>query len=546
MNINLSVIDNSVDKWLDVLTDRYDVVHTFDVSQYKADLLLLQQELLRLHKDVFFVNERIIFTIQEDVYNHCYGVLLKSIQTIVNAVDISNSFIVILTTNENVISEYRYILDNYNTDLESFEIFLCDGDYHKHKSKISEYDSYNVIKTHLSDYALRTLNNNAFCILPWIQLQIDNNNNVYPCCYSDRNLPVSSYSLNTNDMGNSQRIRILRVNMLSGVKNVECNKCWINEENDRTSHRMYANHNFSHLVDKTQQTLLDGTVDFSMIAWNLQFDNLCNLKCRTCSSQASTSWINDSKKLGYPIPKAISDSSAIIDHHLKYINEVEQIYFAGGEPLIIDAHYVVLDELLKQNRIDVEITYNTNFTQLAYKGKSIFDYWEKFDSVSVGASLDAMGDKAEYWRSGTKWDIIEQNRLDMINSCPSVSFEVTPTVSLVNALHIVDFHKEWTERGLITADQFNLKFLLTPSMFSIIQAPAILKRQIKEKYEKHLEWLIPLDSAGKATNDYRSMINALTNDSEFDYDGFWKKINEVDNIRNEKLLDIFPELECLK
>jgi len=211
----------------------------------------------------------------------------------------------------------------------------------------------------------------------------------------------------------------------------------------------------------------------------------------------------------------------------------------------MDEHYYVLDELLKRNRVDVELVYNTNFTQLTYKGISIFDYWKKFNKVNVCASLDAMGKRAEYWRSGTIWDVVEKNRLNMIKNCSSASFEVTPTISLVNALHLPDFHKNWTDRGFITANQFNTKFLLTPSMFSILQAPKVLKNEIKEKYKKHLEWLIPLDSDGKATNAYISTINAIDNDSVFDYTGFWKKINEVDNIRNENLLDVFPELECL-
>jgi hypothetical protein len=42
------------------------------------------------------------------------------------------------------------------------------------------------------------------------------------------------------------------------------------------------------------------------------------------------------------------------------------------------------------------------------------------------------------------------------------------------------------------------------------------------------------------------MINLKTTETSiFDANGFWKKITQIDNIRNEKLIDVFPELECL-
>ena len=549
MSINLSITNNTINEYLDIISEQYKILHIFNTSEYKFNLLQLQQKLLKLHKDVFLPNERIIFTISEDIYNdNSYGILLKSIQSIINTIDISNFFIIVITTNNNIKTEYNTIFKNYSSDNVSFNIVQCSGEYKRLSNKsIIEYSPYNVIPGDMSNYTLNLVNNNnSFCIMPWIQLQTDGNKNVYPCCISDRSLPISEYSTTFNKMANSDQLKQIRLNMLSNILNKECINCNTNEQYKKTSHRTFYNNRFIHHIDKVQKTSSDGSYDVKMIAWNIQFGNLCNLKCRTCRPQASTSWINDAKKLGYPKFNSSINSSNVINQHLEHIDNVEQIYFAGGEPLIMDEHYYVLDELLKRNRVDVELVYNTNFTQLTYKGISIFNYWKKFDNVSVGASLDAMGDRAEYWRSGTEWHIVENNRKLMINECPNITFSIDATVSLVNALHIADFHKNWTNRGFITADQFNPKFLKFPYMFSIIQAPKILKNKIKEKYKKHLEWLIPLDHNGKSTNGYISMINAMENDTVFDYNGFWKKINEVDNIRNEKLLDVFPELVCLK
>ena len=71
----------------------------------------------------------------------------------------------------------------------------------------------------------------------------------------------------------------------------------------------------------------------------------------------------------------------------------------------------------------------------------MFDIWKKFDNVAVGASLDAMGPRAEYIRKGTKWDTVEKNRRQMMEICPDVDFYISPTLSIMNVWHIPDFHK---------------------------------------------------------------------------------------------------------
>ena len=74
------------------------------------------------------------------------------------------------------------------------------------------------------------------------------------------------------------------------------------------------------------------------------------------------------------------------------------------------AHWEIIAELLKQNRTDVKLIYNTNFSQLKYKQLSILDMWKEFDSVSIGASLDGSGIRGEYIRKETVWKDIVDNR----------------------------------------------------------------------------------------------------------------------------------------
>jgi organic radical activating enzyme len=268
----------------------------------------------------------------------------------------------------------------------------------------------------------------------------------------------------------------------------------------------------------------------------------------------SSQWYQDQAKLAGPAWKlqnqvlnyagrTETDMWEQLTPHLDY---VEQIYFAGGEPLLMEEHYKILKELVDRNRTDVRLIYNTNFTHTDLKGESVFDYWKLFDSVSVGASLDAMGSRAEYIRKGTNWTQVEQNRRDMLKICPEVDFYVSATLSVLNALHLADFHCDWVEKGLIRAQDFNVNILLDPQFYRIDIAPAEYKQQIQQRFETHLEWLRPQDHLHRATQGFESAITMLNaTDNTQLLDKFWRKTHELDAIRKESCLDVIPELRAL-
>jgi hypothetical protein len=225
---------------------------------------------------------------------------------------------------------------------------------------------------------------------------------------------------------------------------------------------------------------------------------------------------------------------------------VEQIYFAGGEPLMMDEHYVILEELEKRKKFDVRLVYNTNFTKTKLKDRSVFDYWKKFDSVAVGASLDAMGSHAEYIRKGTKWTEVEENRRLMIEICPNVDFYISPTLSIQNALHLPDFHRDWVERGLIQPQDLNVNLLQDPEWLRIDIAPGHYKEKIRVKYQEHLEWLRPLDKLNRATVGFESALNFLKTDNTKLLPKFWERMDKLDKMRNENLSEAIPELNEIR
>jgi len=143
--------------------------------------------------------------------------------------------------------------------------------------------------------------------------------------------------------------------------------------------------------------------------------------------------------------------------------------------------------------------------------------------------------------------VVEQNRRDMIDTCPQVDFYISPTLSIMNALHMPDFHRDWVAKGLLKAQDLNVNILQDPVHFRIDIAPAKYKQQLTAKYREHIEWLQDQDPLQRATQGFESAITFMNaTDNTNLIDTFWRKTHELDAIRNENILDIIPELAALK
>jgi len=389
----------------------------------------------------------------------------------------------------------------------------------------------------------------TFCIYPWIHLHAYPTGETYPCCHSEMAHPVGNCKKNTlEEIWQGDAMEKLRKDMLSETANPACNRCYEQEQSGFFSGRRSANKHHGHHIKK-----LDAN-PFEMTYWDIRFSNLCNLRCRSCGHIFSSQWYQDQARLAGPewrernqvLNYAGRTEMDMWEQLVPHFDHVEQIYFAGGEPLLMEEHYRILDELVRRELFHVRLIYNTNFTHTDLKGRSVFEYWKQFDSVAVGASLDAMGPRAEYIRKGTDWAVIEKNRRDMLEICPEVDFYISPTLSIMNAWHLPEFHRAWVEQGLIRPQDLNVNILQDPAHYRIDIAPMKYKQRLRMRYAEHLEWLRPLDGLQRATVGFESAMNFMMSmDNTHLIESFWRKTRELDDIRKEDLLQVIPELEAL-
>jgi radical SAM protein with 4Fe4S-binding SPASM domain len=539
--------------------NKYDVISLIDLDQWHTLKIYQQESWLRdtlqaVHRDEYQKDQRIVFTLTGSDNS---ATILKNLQYWLFRIDITCFFVVLLTDDPNIKQHWETEKD---PTLITFD-FYEDAD--KTKSVAGyQYNSTDLVKKPMSDLTKNEhdllTTSKTFCIYPWIHLHAYPTGAAYPCCHSEMKYSIGDTRTNTlKEIWNGPAQRQLRLDMLSDTQNPACNKCYEQEESGFFSGRRSANKHHGHLIDRVHATQADGTVDrFEMTYWDIRFSNLCNLKCRSCGHIFSSQWYQDQVKLAGPTWKAQNPvlnyagrtETDMWEQLIPHLDYVEQIYFAGGEPLLMEEHYNILEELVRRKRFDVRLIYNTNFTHTDLKGRSVFEYWKKVESVAVGASLDAMGPAAEYIRKGTRWADVVHNREQMINTCPQVDFYISPTLSIMNARHLPEFHRNWVEKGLIRAQDLNVNILQDPSHYRIDIAPEEYKEKLSAIYSNHLTWLREQgDTLGRATKGFESAITFMNaTDNTQLIDTFWRKTHELDSIRNENILDVLPELQALK
>tara|TARA_R100000773_G_scaffold44402_2_gene45431 strand:- start:152 stop:1291 length:1140 start_codon:yes stop_codon:yes gene_type:complete len=366
--------------------------------------------------------------------------------------------------------------------------------------------------------------------------------------------PVGNLRKQTmEEVWNDEPLRQMRQNMMQDKSCKECTKCYEQEESGFMSMRLSQNKELGHNIDMVDHTESDGSAPFKLKYYDIRFSNLCNLACRSCGDIFSSNWVKESKKYGWsPKDKPNVEYAGryemdMWNQMLPHIDNIQQIYFAGGEPLMMKEHYMFLEELIKRGRTDVRLIYNTNFTELKFKQKNVLDMWKEFSDVSIGASLDAMGPRAEIMRYGTKWSKVEDNRYRMLEVCPQVDFYISATLSVFNAFHVPDFHRDWADKGLIKIQDFNINILQGPDNYRVDIMPLKMKHKLTSQINAHIDYIKDKDPLNRASTGFKSLLTFLwANDNSKHIPSFVKLVNKLDRFRKEDTWNTFPELGELR
>jgi MoaA/NifB/PqqE/SkfB family radical SAM enzyme len=392
------------------------------------------------------------------------------------------------------------------------------------------------------------------CIAPWVHLHTWPNNKVYPCCLTPMEDTIGDLTDNTLDeVWNDTPIRDMRLQFMNDERPQSCHRCFSIEDAGGSSYRHHLNKQYKNDFDLVRSTKEDGYVhNLNIKYWDFRFSNICNFKCRTCGPQLSSGWYEDTEQLYGSLPKDLPDPQHVVTKPTwqelqPLFHIVEEIYFAGGEPLIMEDHYRILSKLVDMGKFNVSLSYNTNFSRLKYKKLNVLDIWPKFETVKIGASIDAMGQRAEFMRSGTTWNKIVENRNQMKIKSPNTDFFTNITLGSMNCFHILDFYKWSIENDFIPHPKdIHINLVQFPKHYSLQALPIEYKKQLTDLYHNMADYCNSnkIDHVG---NQWKMAANYMNEDDIFEREKntFRNITKSLDKIRNEKFIDVFPELELM-
>lgn len=401
--------------------------------------------------------------------------------------------------------------------------------------------------------------NKSFCMLPWTHLHITPAGVTAPCCVATTHSNPEIDNIRGSTIKseiNSDKMNNLRKSMLDGVLSKECTTCHLHEQQNITSTRQVLNRELSQYYDEAvPQTNIDGSLDdFKMRYFDIRFSNICNFKCRTCGPDYSSQWgleINKNSNSDRQIIIHVDNGkNKVIEEVLEQVPNMRLAYFAGGEPLITEEHYVILEEMIRTGAAkNVQLKYNTNASNFKYKDKDLLSIWKHFDKgVIVDASVDHYGSRAEYIRHGTDWATVESN-IRLLRTLPYVSLRMNTVLSIFNILTIGDFYDYLIKNDLYNnQDMGYLVYnMISPAYLSCHILPPKYKTQGTNSIMTAISLLLQNKfSMAKIVQLKHAYTWSKTYDTwDIQKDEFKREINRLDILRNEDFRKTFPELAGL-
>jgi len=387
----------------------------------------------------------------------------------------------------------------------------------------------------------------TFCPLPFIHFNAYPDKKIKPCCYSQ------SYFENTTlknqsivDAFNSDEYQKLRNDLLNGVKHKFCDVCWKTEDNGGESQRIkWSNFYKGKTEEIIQNTKPDGYYPPNFVSLDLRPSNICNFKCRTCTPDFSTTWIDERTKFREIMGNEFEDYKTQVtsfDIPQENIDKLEKIYFAGGEPLYMDGMYTFLDKI--KNKDKVELYFNTNFSIIKHKNQSVFDLFKDFKKIHFGISCDGYGAIGEYVRTNFKWETFKENVFklgEVINNGANFSYGFQYTSSILNCFHFFEFRDELYDLKFISTDE-QIQFGVAEYPFWLNPAHFEIKQEVIDYFESKIS-IIRNDSLYTELNNYIIYLKTF-NEPHFYALNYLKNFIKLGNETNNTVLP--EELTYLK
>lgn len=314
-------------------------------------------------------------------------------------------------------------------------------------------------------------------------------------------------------------IEKVRTQMLNGERPEECYKCWNLEDAGIQSDRILRNASLDYWSNTDIHTLYEQAVKgkYSKIIHKVASSNRCNSTCVTCDAHSSTSWINLYKNNNIiATDKKWTKSKSYFDNKINY-KTVKILTFTGGESLLSNTNFDILQSLLDEDNTDCFIGFVTNGSVRPTKRQA--EMLKNFSNLNFSFSIDGINSVFEYVRYPLKWNII----VDNVKWAQDEQFDVSSCYTLSN----INILNHW--ETLDWFNSMNMNYLVNPVYEPEIYSPGNINDDIKKQ----------LDNI-KQDNSLDCWIETEFNQTLFDK--FVADIHNQDRLKNININNYIPSL----
>ena len=374
-----------------------------------------------------------------------------------------------------------------------------------------------------------------FCVLPFVSLEARTDGAISPCCILQDSAPENlADGASMIDVWQGDWINSYRNAFLNNEQPEACKNCWMEEKSGIHSKRLrelefYKDRYDFETLQPTEQPI---TLD-------LKLGNICNTKCRICTSFASSLWAKEESAKGEGYKQSALEfnrrglwpktNEVFWDDIDTLLPTVQKFEFFGGEPLLITRHFDILQRCVDKGYAkDIEISYNTNGS--IYPDEYMHLY-KNFKKVQFFFSIDGVDDEFNYLRHPNKFEDVIGN-LQRFNSYASelehIEVNLFQTISVLNMCTLSSF-TEYCKEHLPMYIHYNMVF--EPKHMSPKMLPKKVKKAISYMYIDAPEYI-------------KRIVNFM-NSEDYDIEEYRKFIQMTkfsDNYRKEDMTKTFPAL----
>lgn len=378
-----------------------------------------------------------------------------------------------------------------------------------------------------------------YCPAAWLEVYIESDGSVDNCCISKNKLGNADQQDIESIMSNPRSIEI-RQQMIDNQPVEGCAACLKSPGNQT------LRHDYLDWFKHYPKNFFKDANNFKLAYLDLRWRNTCNNACVYCSPAYSSRWASE---LGIREPSSqprLENMRQLVD---KRVDEIEYLYLAGGEPLMIKENEWLLEKMLKTNP-KCQIVVNTSLNSIDNR---IFNLLLQFDRVRWIISGESTGKQYEYVRYGSDWDLFLQNLGTLRARTPM-------TGTRLSYGHFITYHMVYSALTAHSIDDYmsviksSKEYNPVKETFSIyyingggggFHDPRNLPDHVKIRNQQRLETLIAWEKRRPTNSHFLRQLESLYNivlTPNPESQDLLRELHTLDQRRNLNSREIFPEL----